>query len=344
MSRPRDQRGLLPDGTLRRLIWIIPLGMLGNLTYTLLATDREALAATAEFHAPWLLLAVILAILPLVFNALRVWRWGRLLSPGFRARDAAYTVLSAEVGAAVTPSAIGGAPVKVAALARCGLGTSGGVTLTALGTIEEAVAVAIGIPIAILATGMVPQIAAVLRRASDATFPGQGFIVLAVVALLIAVGVWLLLRGTRGRRRRARVRRWWRELRNHVALVRRYGLRTFVINVALAGVQWAARLSIVAALTAGLGAPIEPARAAVLQWICFSGMTLTPTPGAVGGAEAAFLLVFARELPGELVPLALASWRLVTFYGLNVLALLLLMMGALWGRRRAEGRRAEYAR
>ena len=199
-------------------------------------------------------------------------------------------------------------------------------------------------PIAVLATGMVPQIAAMLRRASDATFPGQGFVVLGVVIVVLALGVWLLLRGDRGHRRRARLRRWWREMVAHARMIRRYGLRTFVGNVLLASLQWTMRLSIVTALAAGLGAPMEPVRAAVLQWICFSGMTLTPTPGAVGGAEAVFLLIFGHELPSELVPVALASWRVITFYGLTTLALLLLTIGALWGRGVSVGRRAEYAR
>lgn len=334
MSRLDEPRRLLPAGTLRRLVWIIPLGMLGNLAYTLLATDRQALAATVHFVPAWLVLAIVLALLPLALNAVRVWRWGRLLGPGFRFRDAVQTVLIAEVGAAVTPSVLGGAPLKVAALARFGLGTSGGLTMTAIGSVEDILAVAIIMSAAILATGMVPQVASMLRRASDATFPGHGFTVLFAVLALVGVVVWLLLRGPRGRRLRARMRQWWREMLSHMAQARRYGLRTFVGNVVIGAVQWASRLSIVAALSAGLGAPIEPVRSAVLQWVCFSGMTLTPTPGAVGGAEAAFLLVFGRELPAEIVPIALASWRLVTFYGLNVLALLLLMMGFLWGRGR----------
>lgn len=331
--------------SLRRLLVIVAVGIGGNLVYTLLATDRAALAASLELAPAWLLLAALLALAPLVCNALRVWRWGRLLAPGFGLRDAWRVVLTAEVGAAVTPSAAGGAPLKVAALARLGLGTSGGAALAAVGTLEDATVMALAIPAAAMATGLLPRLAELLRQASDAVIPGQGLLVLAgVAAVALALG-WLLLRGGRGRRRRVRLRRWWRELRRHAALIRRRGLRVFLGNCLLASLQWSARLSIVTALAAGLGAALEPVRAAVLQWLCFTGMALVPTPGAVGGAEAAFLLVFAQELPAGLLPVTLAAWRLVSFYGLSALALgLLLALSSRRVSRRAAARAPASAR
>ena len=39
---------MLPPGVTRRLVWLIPLGLLGNLAYSLLATDRQALAQNFE--------------------------------------------------------------------------------------------------------------------------------------------------------------------------------------------------------------------------------------------------------------------------------------------------------
>ena len=83
-------------------------------------------------------------------------------------------------------------------------------------------------------------------------------------------------------------------------------------------------------LAAGLGVPLEPLRAMVLQWLCVLVMMATPTPGAVGGAEAGFLLVFGREIPHAVVPVILAAWRFVGFYGLNLLALGMLTM--IWRR------------
>ena len=142
----------------------------------------------------------------------------------------------------------------------------------------------------------------------------------------------VLLRGRRGLRRLVALRRWRRELVSDLRLIRRRGVVTFLGNLVLTTAQWGARFGLVATLAAGLGAPLNWLHAVVLQWICFLIMTLTPTPGAVGGAEAGFLLVFGRDLPAALTPLILASWRLVGFYGLNALALVLLTV--FWRARR----------
>lgn len=323
----------LLTGALRRLLWIIPLGIGGNLVYTLLATDRRALAAGLTLDPWWLLSALALAALPLALNTLRVWRWARFLRPGFALGDAARTVLLAEVGAAVTPSVVGGSPLKVAWLARSGLGPGGGMTLTALGTLEDLVAVSLGLPVLASVTGMLPRFLGTLERVAGSFDPGRSVVVAIVVALAAMLACRLLLGGRRGMRRRVTLRRWQRELWRDLDLIRRRGLATFLGNVLLAAMQWSARLSIVAALAAGLGAPLPWLHAMVLQWVCFLVMTLTPTPGGVGGAEAGFLLVFGRELPPALTPLILASWRLVGFYGLNALALVLLT--CCWRRRAA---------
>ena len=97
MRRASGLSGLLPGGVVHRLVWIIPLGLLGNLAYTLLATDGEALAATVQLDPVWLAASLLLAVLPLALNALRVWRWGRLLRPGFRIAAAVRTILLCEV-------------------------------------------------------------------------------------------------------------------------------------------------------------------------------------------------------------------------------------------------------
>ena len=324
MSRrpPRPYGGV--EFPLRRLAWIIPLGVVGNLAHTLLATDRQALLSTVQLEVDWLVVALGLAVAPLALNAVRVWRWGRLLRPGLPFAVALRTVLLAEVGAAVTPSAVGGAPIKIASLARQGLGAAGGVAMTAIGSLEDLAAVLLVVPAAALASGMLPRFADLLRRFADRAWPGHGFLVLAVILMLTTATIWLALRGRRGRRRRARLRRWWRETVGHLRLVRDRGLPTFVGNVFFASLQWTSRLSIVTALAAGLGVTLDPLRAMVQQWICFTGMTLMPTPGAVGGAEAAFLLVFGGDLPDAITPLALAAWRVVTFYGLTLVALGLL--------------------
>jgi glycosyltransferase 2 family protein len=310
----------------RRLLWLIPLGFLGNLLYALIATDPEALRAALDLDARYLVLALILALSPILCNALRLWRWGRFLQPEFRYFTALRVVLIAEVGCAVTPTAIGGAPLKIAALSRSGFSPAAGVTLAAIGTLEDIVFISLAIPIAAMASGLLPHFVSTLGQMLAAVWPGHGLWLAAGLAAVLAVAGWSLLRARRAHPLRERVHGFWRQTVANLELIRRRGRGVFIGNLVIAALQWSARLSILTALVAGLGVTLEPVRTAVLQWLCFTCMVLSPTPGAIGGAEAAFVLVFGRELPAALVPLSLAAWRLVTFYGLNLIGLLVLVL------------------
>ena len=98
------------------------------------------------------------------------------------------------------------------------------------------------------------------------------------------------------------------------ALVARRGRLRFAAGLALAAVQWTARYSVAAALLAFLGVPVEPVLSWALQWATFTLMAAVPTPGAVGGAEAAFAALYAPFVPADVLGLATAAWRLVLFY------------------------------
>jgi uncharacterized membrane protein YbhN (UPF0104 family) len=43
-------------------------------------------------------------------------------------------------------------------------------------------------------------------------------------------------------------------------------------------------------------------------------MLFIPTPGASGGAEASFLLIFGKSIPSEISFLIVSIWRFFTYY------------------------------
>lgn len=155
---------------------------------------------------------------------------------------------------------------------------------------------------------------------------------MAVAGLVVVVGAVALVAGHAplGLRRLAA---WRRETGVLFAFLRQRGRSVLAGNLVLAMAHWAARLSIITALFAALGMAVQPLRLAVLQWVCFAIMSVTPTPGAIGGAEASFLLVFGDDVPTALAPVALAAWRFVTFYALTGIAAGLLVL-PVWGLRR----------
>jgi hypothetical protein len=102
------------------------------------------------------------------------------------------------------------------------------------------------------------------------------------------------------------------------------GKLRFVVNLLLAAVHWSARYSVVWALSLGLGFSADPLRFLLLQWLTFAAMAFVPTPGAAGGAEGVFLLLFSYHLPRHAIPTIMIGWRFIDFYFLAILSLAIL--------------------
>lgn len=64
------------DKLLPRFLPVICLGVLGNLAYAWFATDRSRLSA-ANFSFGWMLVAMLLALLPWAWHAIRLAIWSR---------------------------------------------------------------------------------------------------------------------------------------------------------------------------------------------------------------------------------------------------------------------------
>jgi glycosyltransferase 2 family protein len=135
----------------------------------------------------------------------------------------------------------------------------------------------------------------------------------------------LVLKGTLGRRPQQKGLRWtarlkrkfrrtWQDFRSVHQLVIRRGKSRFLLTFLITAVQWTCRYSVVTALAYFLGARVDPVLFFLLQWVIFTAMMFIPTPGASGGAEAAFYLVYEALLPAGVIGIATAGWRMLTFY------------------------------
>jgi hypothetical protein len=74
-------------------------------------------------------------------------------------------------------------------------------------------------------------------------------------------------------------------------------------------------------LTLSLGYEINYLNFLVLQWLLFAIMAFVPTPGATGGAEGLFVLLFTGVLPRDALGTILIGWRFLDFYFTAILAL-----------------------
>jgi len=325
-------RGL--DRLFRAAMLIIPVGIIGNLAFTLAVTDRALLATVGDLPRGYLLLAVLLGILPWFTNSLRLLIWTRFLGHRLRFRESLEITLATDLGAAVSPTAVGGGFFKWGLLVQRGVSPGTAASLTTLAPLEDGLFFAVAIPLAILLTASWdhPVFTAVAGQ-FQATAPAVIGISIAVALLSWVVVRWVLS-GVLGRRTQRQGRRFLRRVRRNIRtvwtdasaayrLIRIDGRSRFALSMTLTAIQWTARYSIVTVLIAFLGAPVQPILFWLLQWVVFTLAAVIPTPGAAGGAEAAFFLIYSPFVPSSIMGLAIAGWRFFTFYLLLALAALL---------------------
>jgi glycosyltransferase 2 family protein len=310
----------------RIALLLLPIGVAANIAYSLLATDRALLGAIGELPRAYLLVALGLTLVPWLTGILRLLVWTRFLGCTIPLRELVRMTLVVDLGAAVSPTAIGGEAFKWGMLVRHGVKPGTAATLALLPKLEDAVFFfGLGLPIAIVWT-QAWRLPVVVSSARLVSSNALGVIVTGAVLLILALTLLRLsLRGFAGTRLRRpglrrlarvrrRVRRFRREARIATALIARRGKSRFALTLLLTAAHWIARYSVISALALFFGVPFDPVLFWLLQWLVFTFMSFVPTPGATGGAEIAFTVIYAAFLPAGVIGIATAAWRLFTFY------------------------------
>lgn len=309
----------------RKLLILIPVGIIGNVIYCLITTDKQMLASVVHFHPGYLLGAALLSVVPWFTGSFRLFTWSRFLGKPLSYRDAFGIVLSADLGAAIAPPMIGGGAVKIGMLMNRGLNTGTAISLPVLENLEDTLFFLILVPMAltISASWDLPRLAGIIRLPQAAWWIGAVFASLCLVLLILAI---VLKRRTRMGTIREKVLAAFRAFQQTFYLIGRDGKKVLVLTLILTTVQWTCRYSIISLLLIGLGIPVQPLLFMVLQVLVFALMILVPSPGGAGGAEIFFSLLYMPFLPAGALGLVTTGWRFFTFYFHTLLAALLSML------------------
>ena len=322
-ANPGLSKGL--DRVLRTALFLVPFGVLGNLALSWFATDHDVLRSMGVLDRRYLYLALVLALFPWVTNTLRLLIWARFIGHRVSFRDMFRVTLGAELSSSVFPTSSGGEVFRWGMMVQKGIPQGQAASIVTLGYIEDMAFFGLAIPASIVISRAweLPVLASMGKdlRGQALVVIGAGIAAVLVINLLFR----MILRGTLGRRPRTKglrlaarlkrkFRRTWHDFRTVHQLVIKHGKSRFLLTFVITGVQWTCRYSVVTALAYFLGARVDPVLFFLLQWIIFTAMMFIPTPGASGGAEAAFYLVYEALLPAGLIGIATAGWRLLTFY------------------------------
>ncbi|MBD3170714.1 MAG: flippase-like domain-containing protein [candidate division Zixibacteria bacterium] len=311
---------------LKILSILIPAAIAGNVIYIFAASEPEILNNLTNYKLSYLFLAAVMVFMPWITNSIRTWLWSRVYGCKLSSSRALKSTIAAEIGSAATPTMVGGGYVKLFFLIKYGF-TPGQATLTMLlGSLEDGVFFGIALPLALVITRAWDN--EYVLKAADALLEYLPLVALGVVALLIAVLIINRLRLRKSEKAsqtdysiKAVLSRVLKKLKNYISdfftatkFVWNNGKGTFIINAILGGIGWCGRYGAISALVIGLGYQADPILFFLLQWVVFTTMTMIPTPGAVGGAEVSFGLIYSGLIPGAVIPVITGAWRFITFY------------------------------
>jgi len=282
-------------------------------------------------------LAMLLTLVPWLTNALRLIIWTNFLGSKFSFKNMFKVVLGTELGAAISPTAIGGAPVKIGMLIQQGMKPGNAVSITTLGSIEDHLFSLFAIPIAL---SISQSWKLFVFQNIFYKFYNPIILVVGICMLVFIILSFFILRTVSKSQAvqfssvkkswlnkvREKVRGFWEDFKKIYKMIYLRGKFRFFISMMLTTIQWICRYSVISALLASLGMAVDPVRIFVLQWLVFTLMAFVPTPGATAGAETAFYLIYKTICPEEIIGLVTTGWRFLTFYFLLILGIVLFVL------------------
>ena len=309
------------------MLILIPVGMALNLAISFIFTDTSYFLKIQYFSVGYFSIAVLLSLIPWFTRAFRLLNWMHFLRQPFGFLESMRVIITCELGAAISPTALGGGPVKAGYLINKGLPVGEAASVMSLTSVEDLTFFAIGVPIAFALTPAIHI--PVIGRNLDQIFIKAGWILGIILGLVILVFIADYFYGHLNffRKMKRKLAEYWEDFKGLYQFIARKGKLRFVVNVILAGIQWTAYYMVVVALIHSLGIQVDPVKYFILQWVVFTLMTLIPTPGATGGAETSFLIIYSGIIPHKIIGLIMIGWRFLTFYFLNTFAILLLSIG-----------------
>jgi len=322
-------QGMRMHKLFNKLFLLIPIGVIGNIIYSLAFTDHAVMDSVVRFSPVYLVLALLLCIVPWFTGSLRLFIWSKFLGKDQRYSDMFAIAIGAELGAAASPPLVGGGPIKIWMLMQRGFSGSAALSLAMLESFEDALFFLVMVPIALTMSSAwnLP-----IFRISTAGLGHLSIWILSGVASLIFfAGIFVAGYRSKGITERFPV---LRRISGHVsALYHEFvgtyrniilnGKTIFILTMALTAIQWFCRYSIISLLLLGLGIAPRPILFMALQVLVFALLAFIPTPGGVGGAEVLFSIFYHSFLPPETIGIVTAGWRFFTFYFLLLLAAML---------------------
>lgn len=266
-------------------------------------------------------------MVPWCGHALRLTLWTRLLGQPLSYIDSLNIAVSTDLGSALTPTLIGGGPIKLGLLLNKGFSPARATFLALLSGFEDFVFYTAGITLTfIFAKDGIVKISGAIGGWISANVIATVFI-----AILILLILWYYQREFKKINNRllskfpnrietslrslpVKLKDNLNELKGIVSFIFQEGKLTFLASISILFIQWAAKFSVLAVILLALDVDCTWYLIYLKQWLVWLTMIFIPTPGASGGAEASFYLIFGNAIDLDILALVVSVWRFFTYY------------------------------
>ncbi len=299
---------------LKKIFWAIPVLVVINITVSLWGGKQDLLQSLSAFNPVYFVLALGLGLMPWLTHASRIWLWTDFIKQKISFKNSLRTAIGSDLGAALTPTAVGGSPVKAAMLISNGVSPASSIVLSAITTLEDLVYFMISFLVIFVFSGFISE-SLLISGVSNMLLDHHALLYVAIAGTVLAFlykvvfydQPWVV-----------RARNWFTgqvaEIRQVSLLIWKSGKRLFLLSLLLNTLQWLIRYLLLYVLLLSLGQPVGLLTVIALSWLVYFIMLFVPTPGAVLGAEAAFFMAFSTYLPAEIIGFVIFGWRFLTFY------------------------------
>ena len=305
---------------INNLVLIVGIGLILNLFITYFISGDFQIQKLLSFSKSHLFLAFVLAIFPWIGHALEIIIWSAFFKRQLNFKDALRISIATDLGSAITPTMVGGAPIKIGLLMRKGLSSGQAAAMVTFTGIEDLVFFLVVIPLSIIFSDQInSDILFDLGNKLGNELPSI-FISLAIVALVTIVLYYVSSKFNLVAKVRQALRSSLSDFKSAMALIAKNGWKHFILATLAIGTRWVSRFFILIVLVKGLGLDIASVELFFNEWLVYMGMTITPTPGAIGGAEGGFYLVYKSIIPALEIGTIIFAWRFFNYYLLLILS------------------------
>ncbi len=310
------------------LLLIVVLSIVAYLIVNLFISDKNTVRSLLKIQPLYVLVAALFALLPWIFHTIEMMVWGKYLKHKVPFSKLFKIAVATDLGAAVTPTVVGGAPIKLAMLRRVGFSSAQSATILAMITIEDILSF---ITVAIVSLTLFNKWdSGILQNIFQNLIENWQLklaIFVGAAILLTLFGRWWLRRYERnsdsfgGKLSRISI-----DFKETFLSVWKSGKGYFFLGFILILLRWMCTYAVLVFLMLGLSVEMNYAALFLLQWMIFMAMTVVPTPGAAGGAELAFYYVFGAIIPQGIIGVVMAAWRFLTYYFVMLVAALIVAL------------------